>query len=103
MIQRKMRSELIRRNAKAREIALQNREADTVYWINFVPIDEQALPPLTTFHPTNDDPWRIVVANNPESDSDTIQKAIAIFEHRHNICSWREISARYTFGKIYFP
>lgn len=76
----------------AETIARKNREADTVYWLSFIPIGKTA-PPLGKFHlPSPDDPWRIMLPGNPQSNPNFIPRAIREFEKKHNVKHWRDIA-----------
>ena len=90
-----------------REIAIaasrSNREADTAYWLTFVPIGVDSAPPLQHLVPSPDDRWRVMLPGNPKSNPEFIERAIAQFESNHSVGSWKELAERYYADERYIP
>jgi hypothetical protein len=91
------------KKALSMETARRNREADTVYWVTFIPIGKQGAPKMTTIHPEDSDPWRIRLSSNPRANPSVIEQAIKSFERRNGVKAWTEIASQYIGQEHYFP
>lgn len=90
-------------NERSKVKAKIDREADTIYWIEFIPSDGKQTPRLTTRHPPDDDLWRILIGANPDRRPDLLERAIRVFEERRHVTSWKVVAGDYLIRDDYFP
>ncbi|MBO1011757.1 MULTISPECIES: hypothetical protein [Acidovorax] len=93
----KSRYQLQKERSQAR-FALE-KEKDTIYYLDFIPKDGQATGRSTLL----DDPWCVRLICNPKDKPQLIEEAVAIFEKRHNVESWREVASCYKVNSFWFP
>jgi hypothetical protein len=96
---RKMQRKIAKERAQARNAA--DMERHTIYWVVFEPRTDVQVPPQEKNYWI--DPWRIRFTVNPQNDTELINQAIATFERKFNIKSWRELAVRYYVDGLYFP
>jgi hypothetical protein len=87
VVDRKMQDEIAKEGAQARP----KREDDIVYWVVFVPRSDVPVPPKGGENLWTD-PWRVRLPGNPHGNPGLVEYAIAVFESKHNLKSWKEIA-----------
>lgn len=82
------------------ERAAAEREKDTVYYLEFVPLDANIKVHRTTLL---NDPWTIRLFSSPKDNPQIIEEALRRFEANHKVKSWNEIAVSYQVNSFWYP
>ena len=87
-----------RKKAIAEQRARVNREADTIYWLQFYPKDGVTVSPedLETL-------WRVLLRSNPANVPEDIEEAEKSFEFGLKVSSWKDIAESHEVIPHYMP